>query len=88
MEPDSRLSGLSEDERLEVYVLLLEEWQAREPEMGADHRPGNARTGRRMLLNILRKLGPTTEMIRELADELHVDVAPILDRVGHVERDE
>ena len=69
-------------------MLLVEEWQAREPEMGADHLPRNTRSGRRMLLNILPKLDLTTETIRELADELHVDVAPILDRVGHVERDE
>lgn len=83
MEPDHRLSGLSEDERLEVCLLLLEEWQTREQEADANHRRG-AGAPRHMLLNILRKLGPTAEMIHEFAQMLHVvDLGPILDRHGH-----
>lgn len=65
MEPDHRLSGLSEDERLEVCLLLLEEWQTREQEADANHRRG-AGAPRHMLLNILRKLGPTAEMSTSL----------------------
>ena len=71
MEPDHRLSDLSEDERLEVCSLLLEEWQTREQEADANHRRG-AEAPRHMLLNILRKLVPTAEMIKKLA---HIVIA-------------
>jgi hypothetical protein len=89
MEPDSRLSGLTKEERLEVFMLLLEEWKMRQWTLTEDG-PGEARSGRQMRLNILRKMDPrrVAEMIHEIADELHVDLAPILERVGYRHGDE
>jgi hypothetical protein len=93
MEPDP-LSGLSAEERLELLMLLLDERHAREP---VDERharePGSVSwTGpdnaREYLEHIFEKLGVTPELIHEIADELHVDLALILDRVGYGHGDE
>lgn len=87
MEPDSRLSDLPADKRLEVVMLLLEQWQSQQGTL-TDEDPGKARPGWHMLLNIMRKLDPSAEMIHELAEGLHVDFAPILERVGYGHGDE
>ena len=75
MEADPLLSALSIEEREELCLAIIDEGNAREGRASGDP------SGRRMILNILRKLGLTPEIIRGLADEAHVDVAPLVERI-------
>jgi DNA polymerase len=87
MEPESRLSDLSAERRVEIVMLLLEQRQSQQG-TPTDEGSGKARPGRQMLLHILEKLDPSAEMIQGFADELQVDLAPILERVGYSHGDE
>ena len=82
MEPDP-LSGLSAEERLELWMLLLDERHARRPEPGSLSWTGPDNT-REYLEHIFEKSGVTPEDIRGLANELQVDLEPLVrrDRTG------
>jgi hypothetical protein len=75
MEPDPLLSALSTEEREELCLAIVDQLNAREGRASGDP------SRRRMILNILRKLGLTPETIRGLAEEAHVDLAPLVERI-------
>jgi hypothetical protein len=84
VEPEPLLSDLSAVERLDVWIQLLNEQESSEARSRMDDSvvsweegPDGARV---YVQGAGRRLEITPGIIRELADELHVDLAPLIER--------